>query len=1440
VATDPKTGAPVSADPAKTTTGTQVSTDPKTGAPVATDPKTGTQVSTDPKTGAPVATDPKTGTQVSTDPKTGAPVATDPKTGLPIATDPSKTLDSTRAATLDQKAPTTAATDSGKTTAATGIGNNTNSGASAGAAAIVGTSTNVSGNDKVASDKALVDKVLADSGKTLSAVPGDRKTEEIRDAAITKEFGTFKESQTTSRILSNDTVSTKGAEFKAPSDFQTTTSVDKNGSKVTTFVDKSNGYSTTITLNPTSGVLVTTYSDPSGNVLSVSLTAPNEATRTYNNHNGELVLDTSTKPQTAILPPAETLVKSPGTTGWSMAPDSTGQTTLRFDPGAAPIIKVNPADSSSQNGGTLKITLDANTPQVDTSRTNIIRLEAGINTSMGNFSIEFTVPVGYVPPQGGSTIIMMDPNDAARVTSGNTKISYVTPDGQPANLPPSTGNVVWTDYDGRPLTFGASQGTVEILGVQPATPGNTQQQQYPIKVGNEDVSVGIGINPATGNPSVQIGLGPVDIILGGGSANQQPTTGQYPTTGYSTTGQYPTSGQYPTEPVVNVPTTGVQQPQQPQYPINFGNGDVNVGVGFNPTTGNPSLHVDLGPIGFDIGGSPRPAPVTDPYNSGYQPPQYSNTGNVPTNNGSYVDPYGAEHWYDPLGQIVKTLTPDGTNVIYNDDGSRLVYGGNSPTPAFIPPSDSGQIYSGTQVPVNAPVVDPYVGTAPVNYGTPITPPVSYSDPLQPPYSGYPVNDPYVPNPSTPYTPQPTPPLPFEPAASTPAPVGTAPSDPVSTAPAGTHDPLQLAQQQQHAPSASQQPQNPEDIANKLTVNFEPLRPEVAEPKPEAKAPIILDAEDRKDSSGSLLSDYEHRIRENQNVVHNDGAEGLKGAGIDADQKSHVSAAEATAMAAETQAAINALMQHLANERHEDYTEAVQAEDRKYSEITEELRESKQREDDTYRKHAELIADLREKELEGYKKRAEAVDRKEKEDEDAKKLTDTMLTVMATRRENDAIIKARQDAFWAEQQKKEEQVRQDNKQTKYLVRPNDTIEAIAGKRLRDPRLAELIYEINKDKIEIRYENGKKVYVVKEGCVLTLPSPRQIREFRQQQRLGILTNQDTSGNVVDIDSKAAADQRRANVEKLLGKIGNAAESAASKYNVRLGDTLRSVAMKHPQLGDVTLWKLLAEKNGLSTTTDHKGVPTSALRRGTQIILPTTEEIAQYRDRMRGDSITSWNSSRYETHSRQCPNCHRLTTTEASNCPGCTYAFNGVGKEVDVEVQNQPLIAASTISATITSAVPTPRGVQEDVSEATTVSHAADEEDNTVITGGKGANSFNVLSENLDPDERKWVEETIINSLIEKLGENCRVVETTSADSHVVRTQLEVLTGDTWIPILSYEINENTSVRYEFASDGKQRTMPIDLPAAAAQELIHNDLQSNWQEYCRKFLAGKRLTA
>src|SRR5262249_11686142 len=150
----------------------------------------------------------------------------------------------------------------------------------------------------------------------------------------------------------------------------------------------------------------------------------------------------------------------------------------------------------------------------------------------------------------------------------------------------------------------------------------------------------------------------------------------------------------------------------------------------------------------------------------------------------------------------------------------------------------------------------------------------------------------------------------------------------------------------------------------------------------------------------------------------------------------------------------------------------------------------------------------------------------------------------------------------------------------------------------------------------------VYVLKAGMVLTLPSPRQVREWRQS-RLSQQANARTRGGLrpnipwsdMTDDEKDAADQRRANVESGLGSLGKATEADAPiKYHVRLGDTLRSVAMKHPALNDVSLWKLLAEKNGLPTTQDARGVPTTVLQRGSILELPTPQEIAEYKNRTR----------------------------------------------------------------------------------------------------------------------------------------------------------------------------------------------------------------------------------
>lgn len=107
---------------------------------------------------------------------------------------------------------------------------------------------------------------------------------------------------------------------------------------------------------------------------------------------------------------------------------------------------------------------------------------------------------------------------------------------------------------------------------------------------------------------------------------------------------------------------------------------------------------------------------------------------------------------------------------------------------------------------------------------------------------------------------------------------------------------------------------------------------------------------------------------------------------------------------------------------------------------------------------------------------------------------------------------------------------------------------------------------------------------------------------------------------------------------------------------------------------------------------------------------------------------------------------------------------------------------------------------------------------------------------------LDEEILESSIEQLSDNCRMVKSQvkRTVSELTRSQLEVLRGNEWIPILSYEVSDASSMRHEYLANGTKRSIAIDLPASAASEMIQNDLASNWLTYSKKFLAGKRLTA
>jgi hypothetical protein len=56
----------------------------------------------------------------------------------------------------------------------------------------------------------------------------------------------------------------------------------------------------------------------------------------------------------------------------------------------------------------------------------------------------------------------------------------------------------------------------------------------------------------------------------------------------------------------------------------------------------------------------------------------------------------------------------------------------------------------------------------------------------------------------------------------------------------------------------------------------------------------------------------------------------------------------------------------------------------------------------------------------------------------------------------------------------------------------------------------------------------------------------------------------------------------------------------------------------------------------------------------------------------------------------------------------------------------------------------------------------------------------------------------------------------------------------------LSEAGTVRYEQIPGGGAKAMKIDLPLALAQEMVQTDFSENWESYCKKFLAGKKLSA
>ncbi|MCW5822950.1 MAG: LysM peptidoglycan-binding domain-containing protein [Cyanobacteria bacterium TGS_CYA1] len=536
-----------------------------------------------------------------------------------------------------------------------------------------------------------------------------------------------------------------------------------------------------------------------------------------------------------------------------------------------------------------------------------------------------------------------------------------------------------------------------------------------------------------------------------------------------------------------------------------------------------------------------------------------------------------------------------------------------------------------------------------------------------------------------------------------------------------------------------------------------------------------------------------------------------------------------------------------------------------------------------------------------KRLEEQEDELRKRRDEIERLTKLMNSLLATRRQAEL---DRIRRLIEQQRKIEEFIAKDIRRIKYTVRKGDTLENIAKKHFRDPRLARLIYEMNPAKIKLSQEEGKTAYQLTINSVLTLPSPRQAREWISRGKyLTAVDNSYVAQTELTADDLANMEKRRLNVESVLGALGMAADTNYKPtYTVRFGDSLRSIAMKHPALNDVSLWRLLAKVNDLSIETDAMGTPKATLERGANLNLPSKEEIAQFRKDngalVHPSSLKQGASGPVDlvtnvTVFKECPSCKENTPSGVSLCHCCGFVFqetaNGVGPETKISTvskqvtltniggastEHDPLapkqdkednvhtlnlpeserkVANSDVSPLPKTQVD-PKGVPN-VSPAAKADITLKLNDplvprvDTGITN-TGANSDAFLSSMSSMQKSRKDSFSIpshkynMSKLVENLSDTSRIVlldsELDSNNQKAERWQLEVLKDEEWTPVVAYEIIGDNSIRHEYNVTGKARkSIKMNLPSAAVEEMVRNDLSRNWQDYCQKFLTGKKLS-
>jgi hypothetical protein len=242
---------------------------------------------------------------------------------------------------------------------------------------------------------------------------------------------------------------------------------------------------------------------------------------------------------------------------------------------------------------------------------------------------------------------------------------------------------------------------------------------------------------------------------------------------------------------------------------------------------------------------------------------------------------------------------------------------------------------------------------------------------------------------------------------------------------------------------------------------------------------------------------------------------------------------------------------------------------------------------------------------------------------------------------------------------------------------------------------------------------------------------------------------------------------------------------------------------------------------------------LIRGTSIVIPTAEEIEGYRAQNAAgrrpaevQAVTYKYADMQNIATKLCLGCKRLLSSNSNICPACGFVF---AAPAEPTVTGQATTFSLPDAPTTLSLADQGKTVVSNIQDVTTVVDLAKA---TGLGGGErpaGAQRNAAVA-----DEA--------NRLVKVLNDTCRLVKTEREVNGKVAVYqlLEVLHEQEWMPVLSYELGQEASVRHEYSKDGRKKTIKIDLPTGTAGEMIENELSQNWLDYCNRYLSGRRLSS